>query len=168
MFSKGSPEVELWYCWTLNRAAEVEHWPRKASWKSWPAMIQEMACSSAPSPQWGAVSRTVRGRFWLTVSREHSGSEISGDCLVAGLSVENLQELLHHCPLRAYLSYAPPPLCSLKSWRWRLFSLSALLHQTWRSVDSWSHTHKTQQTTSEEPPQSLKDNFFILTSLFLI
>lgn len=31
---------------------------------------------------------------------------------MAGLSVENLQELLHHCPLRAYLSYAPPSLFS--------------------------------------------------------
>lgn len=49
-----------------------------------------------------------------------------------------------------------------------LFSVSALLHQTRRSVGSWSHTHKTQQTTSEEPPQSLKDNSFILASFFLI
>lgn len=132
--------------------------------------MQEMTCSCAISPQRGAVSRTVRGRFWLRVSPEHSDSETSGDCLVAGLSAENSQELWHHCPLRAYLLYAPQALFCLFS---EELEAATFLCQRFIAPDTEecrllvSHTQN-QQTTSEEPLQSLRDNFLIITSLFLI
>lgn len=141
--------MELWYCWTLTRAVQAQHWPIKASWKSWPAIMQETTCSCTISPQRGAVSRTVRGSVltegqpraqWQRDIRWLSCSTIvirEFTRVMTSLSFKSLSVI---CPTPRLCS-----LCSLKSWRQQLFSVNALLHQTRRSVGSWSHTHKTNK-----------------------